>query len=105
MTEKNLILSSNNDNLQEEVSFKDKQIKKLEEDLIGLINEFNEIEINNQKIQTPLETSSRDYDREIRTLIEEKNHVVKDNLMLSLKIERLEKIENEIKTKYISKIE
>ena len=58
-----------------------------------------------QKNQSPQINLSRDYDKDMSKLIEDNNILMNENYNLSKKIEKFEKMENDIKTKYVSKIE
>jgi hypothetical protein len=87
------------------MQYKDKQIKKLEDDLVNLLNDYNELEasINNSTREEDIKT--RNYEEEIRTLQDEKNILYKDNISLQIKAQKLENIESDLRMKYVLKSE
>ena len=106
MKEKQIGLKSLNQTLYEESKFKEDMIKKLEEDLHTITRDYMELSnklsknINNENESIVNSEMINNHISELKTLTEEKTSLQRENLMLSKNVERLE---NEIRNKYIFK--
>lgn len=101
---KKISLSSDNQNLSEEIKFKDSIIIKLEDDLSNITKEYMELSQNlnkneNQFSETlKLLNTPNNNIAEIKILNDEKAHLHRENLVL---IKNLEKLEHDLRSKYV----
>jgi hypothetical protein len=102
---KKIFLRSANENLNEEIIFKDSVIKKLEDDLSNVTKEYmdlsqklNKNENNYSEALKELSTPNHNFIAELKNLSDEKANLQRENLNL---IKNLEKLENEIRSKYV----
>ncbi len=70
-----------------------------------MMNEYSELEATASNSNREEDNKTRCYLEEIKSLQEDKNTLYKYNITLQLRAEKLEKLENEVKNRYILKSE
>lgn len=116
---KKIAFKSSNENLLEENRFKDIELKKLEDELANLKEEYielsynlnqntisskekNEHELEEYKSARKISLANYMHNSELKTLNDERNNLQRENGNL---FKRIEMYENDMKTKFISKID